>query len=177
MSDQELSGLLDKLDKKVKENTKVKAMAVKAEDAWVVKFEDLKTKTIRPTLESLGQRIRAREHDYNITETHFQRADNRALPIEASIRIDIYLNNERTRTIIGQDRRPHLAFTTHHRSQMVQVTICDVTSRGGVVSKIGDFPLDKVDAAFVKDKFVALFKRLLSQTGEPVTPRGRGGAR
>src|SRR5258708_1995153 len=135
MSDTELSGLLDKLDKTQKDSSKSKAAAIKAEDAWVAKFEKLKSEVIRPTFEALGLKVRAREHDYNIVETQFLRADNRALPIEASIRIDLYLNNERTRTIIGQDRRPGLAFSTHHRSQTVQVTICDITSRGGVTSQ------------------------------------------
>ena len=163
MSDQELSVLLDKLEKGRKDNAQDKAHATKAEDAWVVKFDKAKHDVIRPTLEALGEEIRKREHDFNIVEVPFRRDDNRAVPIESSIRIDIYLANERTRTVIGQDRRPHLAFATHHRSQMVQVTICDITSHGGVVSKIGDFPLEKVDAAFVKDKFIALFKRLIKQ--------------
>ena len=163
MSDTELSGLLDKLNKTQKETAKSKAAAVKAEDAWVAKFDKLKNDVIRPTFETLGQKVRAREHDFNIVETPFVRTDTRALPVEGSIRIDLYLNNERTRTIIGQDRRPGLAFQTHHRSQMVQVIISDITSRGGVVSKIGDFPLEKIDAAFIKDKFVALFKRLIAQ--------------
>ena len=177
MSDQELSGVLDKLEKTQKESAKNKAQAVKTEDAWVVKFDKLKHDVIRPALDALGQKVRAREHDYNIVETAFNRSDNRALPIESAIRIDIYLNNERTRTIIGQDRRPHLAFTTHHRSQMVQVTICDITSRGGVASKIGDFPLDKIDAAFIKEKFVALFKRLLAQQPGATSPGRRPGTR
>jgi len=175
MSDQELSGLLDKLDKKQKDSAKSKSAAIKTEDAWVAKFEKLKAELIRPTLEALGQKVRAREHDYNIVETQFSRTDNRALPIESSIRIDLYLNNERTRTIIGQDRRPGLGFATHHRSQTVQVTICDITSRGGVTSKIGDFPIDKIDQPFIKDKFVALFKRLLAQLpNESSSGRGRG---
>jgi hypothetical protein len=163
MSDTELSGLLDKLNKTQKESAKSKAGAIKAEDAWVAKFNKQKDDVIRPTFEILGQKVRAHGHDFNIVETPFLRTDTRAMPIEGSIRIDLYLDNERTRTIIGQDRRPGLKFSTHHRSQMVQVTICDITSRGGVSSKIGDFPLEKIDAAFVKDKFVALFKRLIAQ--------------
>ena len=174
MSDTELSGLLDKLGKTQKDSAKSKAAAIKAEDAWVAKFEKLKNEVIRPTFEALGQKVRAREHDYNIVETQFLRTDTRALPIEASIRIDLYLNNERTRTIIGQDRRPGLKFTTHHRSQMVQVTICDITSRGGVSSKIGDFEIEKIDAAFVKEKFVALFKRLIAQHPSEQQGRSRG---
>jgi hypothetical protein len=160
MADKDLGGLLDKLDKKGKPTPKEKSQAEKAEDAWIAKFEDLKRKVIRPTMESLGQEVRKREHDFNIVELPFKRLDTRPLPQESSIRIDIYLANERTRTVINAERRPYLAFTTHHRSQMIQVTICDITSRGGVESKIGDFPVEGIDTAFVKDKFVALFKRL-----------------
>ena len=54
MSDTELSGLLDKLDKTQKDSSKSKAAAIKAEDAWVAKFEKLKNEVIRPTFEALG---------------------------------------------------------------------------------------------------------------------------
>lgn len=160
--DEELKGLLDGLKEGHKTNVKGREKSLSAEDTWVAKFDALRRKVIRPTLEALGEQIRQREHDFNIVETPFLR-ENRAVPIEASIRMDIYLATERTRTVIGQDRRPFVSFTTHHRSELVQVTICDITAKGGVVSKIGEFPLDKVDAALVREKFIALFKRLLSQ--------------
>lgn len=160
--DDELKGLLDSLKASQKSNVQVRQKELSAEDAWVAKFDELRRKVIRPALEALGEQIRQQDHDFNIVETPFIR-ENRAIPVEATIRIDIYLATERTRTVIGADRRPFLGFTTHHRSEMVQVSICDITARGGVISKIGDYPLDKVDAALVREKFIALFKRLLSQ--------------
>jgi hypothetical protein len=36
-----------------------------------------------------------------------------------------------------------------------------MTASGGTVSGIGDFPLEKVDAFLVREKFIALFNRLL----------------
>ncbi len=55
-----------------------------------------------------------------------------------------------------------MGFTTNHKNQTVNVIICDVTSRGGIESKVAELPFDKIDAAFIRDKFVALFKRLLA---------------
>ena len=138
------------------------APKVSPEDAWVAKFNEHRQQVIRPTVEMLGKEIEKRGHDFLIVEREFRRG-NRAVPDEASIRIDIYLADEKTRTKINADRRPHLGFTTKHKAQAVVVTICDITSRGGSESKIGEFPLDKVDAAFIRDKFVALFKRLLAK--------------
>jgi hypothetical protein len=158
-----LKGLLDKLDKSGGPKAQDKSQAANAEDAWVAKFEDQKRKVIRPTLEALGQEVRKREHDFNIIEFPFKRLDTRPMPQESSIRIDLYLSNERTKTVINAEKRPYLKFETHHRSQMVQVWICDVTSRGGIDSKIGDFHVESIDANFIKEKFVALFKRLLAQ--------------
>ena len=163
MADKTLNGLLDKFDKKAKSTAQEKNQAEKTEEAWIAKFEAHKAKVLLPTLQALGEEVRKREHDFNIVQLPFKRIDTRPMPQESSIRIDIYLANERTRTVINADRRPYLKFETHHRSQMVQVTICDITSRGGVESKIGDFQIDKVDAPFIKDKFVALFKRLVAQ--------------
>lgn len=156
----DLSALLDGYNAKT--GSTGSTPKVSPEDAWVAKFNEHKAKVIRPTLEALGKEIESRGHDFLIAERDFRRG-NRAIPDEGYVRIDIYLADEKTRTKINADRRPHLGFHTHVKTQMVQVTICDITSRGGVESKIGAFPIDKVDTPFIRDKFVALFKRLLSK--------------
>ena len=154
----DLDSLLDKL-----EGSKTPATAAASpEDAWVAKFNEHRAKVIRPALEALGKEIEKRGHDFLVTEREFRRG-NRAIPDEAQIRIDIYLADEKSRTKINADRRPGLGFITKHKAQMVQVTICDMTSRGGVESKIGEFPLEKMDMPFIRDKFVALFKRLVAK--------------
>ena len=162
--DEEVKVLLDKLEKSTTVAAKDREKALTKEDQWVARFDEVRRKVIRPTLEKLGDQIRLREHDYNIVEAPFRR-ENRAIPEEASIRMDLYLATERTRTIIGADRRPFLEIKTHHRSETVQVTLCDITARGGVISKVGDFPLDKVDEPFIRDKFRALLNRLVAQAG------------
>ena len=154
----DLDSLLDKLDG----TKKAAATAVNPEDAWVAKFNDHRAKVIRPTLEGLGKAIEARGHDFLIVEREFRRG-NRAVPDEGQIRIDIYLADEKSRTKINADRRPGLGFVTKVKAQSVQVMISDITSRGGVESKVGEFPLEKIDEPFIKDKFVALFKRLVAK--------------
>lgn len=52
---------------------------------------------------------------------------------------------------------------THHKKQVVQVVISDITSRGGSESKVAEVPPEQVDAHLIKDKFVALFKRLAAK--------------
>jgi hypothetical protein len=154
----ELDSLLDKLD-----GNKTAATSKESpEDAWVAKFNEHRSKVIRPALESLGKAIEARGHDFLIVEREFRRG-NRAIPDEAQVRIDIYLADEKSRTKINADRRPGLGFVTKHKAQMVQVMISDVTSRGGIESKVAEIPIEKVDEAYIKEKFVALFKRLVSK--------------
>jgi hypothetical protein len=154
----ELDSLLDKLDGN-KAATTAKASP---EDAWVAKFNEHRSKVIRPALEALGKAIEARGHDFLIVDREFRRG-NRAIPDEAQVRIDIYLADEKSRTKINADRRPGLGFVTKHKAQMVQVMISDVTSRGGIESKVAEIPIEKVDEAYIKEKFVALFKRLVSK--------------
>ena len=132
----ELSSLLDSLDKSV---TVPGVVKVAPEDAWVAKFNDHRGKVIRPALEALGKELEKRGHDFLIVEREFRRG-NRAIPDEASIRIDIYLADEKSRTKINADRRPGLGFTTAHKKQAVMVTICDITSRGGNESKVAEPP-------------------------------------
>ena len=155
----DLSSLLDSLDGKA---PSAAATKVAPEDAWVARFNEHRQKVIRPELERLGKEIEARGHDFLIVEKEFRRG-NRPIPDEASIRIDLYLADEKTRTKINADRRPSVGFVTHHKSQKVQVTLCDITSRGGVESKVGDFPLEQIDSAFIRGKFIALFKRLVAK--------------
>ena len=155
----ELDSLLDRLEGN---KSTAAAEAASPEDAWVAKFNEHRSKVIRPTLETLGKAIEARGHDFLVVEREFRRG-NRAIPDEGQVRIDIYLADEKTRTRINADRRPGLAFVTAHKKQVVQVMISDITSRGGTESKIGEFPIEKIDEAFIKDKFVALFKRLVAK--------------
>jgi hypothetical protein len=154
----DLDSLLDKLEG----NQAAKSSAENPEDAWIARFNEHRAKVIRPALEALGKAIEARGHDFLIAEREFRRG-NRAVPDEGYIRIDIYLADEKSRTKINADRRPGLGFVTKHKAQAVQVMISDITSRGGHESKIGEFPLEKIDEAFIKDKFVALFKRLVAK--------------
>jgi hypothetical protein len=160
--DEDISGLLDNLSSAAKGNVSERELAVKAEDAWIEKFYEVRKNVIRPMMDKLGKEIQKRDHDYNIVETPFRR-DNRAIPDEATIRMDVFLDTERTRTLVGLDRRPHLMFQSHHRSERVHCIVCDITSRGGVVSKIGEFPLEAINEALVKEKFVVLMKRLIAQ--------------
>jgi hypothetical protein len=132
-----------------------------AENEWIEKFNAHRDKVIRPTMEELGKEVEKRGHDFHIFSKDFRRG-NRPMPDEASIRIDVYLADERTRTKINADKRPHVGFVTNHKKRTVNVVICDVTSRGGVESKVAELPLDKIDAALIRDKFVALFKRLVA---------------
>jgi hypothetical protein len=134
--------------------------ANREEDAWIATFNARRAKVIRPTMESLGAKLRAKEHDYNIVETEFRRV-NRAVPDEASIRMDIYLATDRTRTGIGMDRRPCLLFKTHHRSKLVHLIVSDMTDRGGEITKEGEYELEKVNDVLIKEKFILLFQRLM----------------
>jgi hypothetical protein len=134
--------------------------AIREENEWIAAFDKARAKVIRPTLESLGEKLRAKEHDYNIVETPFRR-DNRAVPDEASIRMDIYLATDRTRTGIGMDRRPCLLFRTHHRSKLVHLIVSDMTDRGGEIAKEGEYPLEQVNDVVIKEKFILLFTRLM----------------
>jgi len=153
----DLNALLDNYD-----SAKVNPPDTKGgEDAWIEQFNAHREKVIRPTMEQLGKEIEKRGHDFHIVARDFRRG-NRPMPDEASIRIDIYLADEKTRTRINADKRPHVGFVTNHKKQVVNVIICDVTSRGGVESKVAELPLDRVDATLIKEKFVALFKRLVA---------------
>lgn len=161
--DNEVGAALQRFNDSQSKKAKDLEQAFREEDAWIAAFEKRRKEVLRPTLEALGEQLRAKEHDYNLIETQFRR-DNRAVPDEASIRMDIYLSTDRTRTGIGMDRRPCLLFKTHHRSKLVHLIVSDMTDRGGEISKEGEYPLEKVDATLIKEKFILLFHRLMRKS-------------
>ena len=158
--DNEVGGVLERFNTALSDKKHQIEEAIKAEDEWIGTFDKRKREQYRPTLESLGEKLRAKEHDYNIVETQFRR-DNRAIPDESSIRMDLYMSTDRTRTGIGMDRRPYLQLKTHHRSRMVHLILSDMTDRGGVVSKEGEYKLDEVTDVLIKEKFILLVQRLM----------------
>ena len=158
--DNEVGGVLEAFNSSLTKAKRDIDAAMRAEDEWVAAFDAKKVKVIRPTMEALGEKLRAKEHDFNIVETQFRR-DNRAIPDESSIRMDLYLSTDRTRTGIGMDRRPYIQFKTHHRSQMVHMYLSDMTDRGGTIAKEGEYPLDKLNDVLIKEKFILLFHRLM----------------
>ena len=158
--DNEVGGVLERFNKSLTSKKQAIEDAMKEEDVWIASFDQKRKAVIRPTMEALGEKLRAKEHDFNLVETQFRR-DNRAIPDEASIRMDLYLSTDRTRTGIGMDRRPYLQFKTHHRSKLVHLIVSDMTDRGGEVSKEGEYPLEKIDHVLIKEKFILLFQRLM----------------
>jgi len=158
--DSEVGGVLEAFNSSLTKQKRDIEAATKAEDEWIAAFDAKKQKLVRPVFEALGEKLRAKEHDFNIVETQFRR-DNRAIPDESSIRMDLYLSTDRTRTGIGMDRRPYIQFKTHHRSQMVHMYVSDMTDRGGTISKEGEYPLDKLSDVLIKEKFILLFHRLM----------------
>jgi|SoiMethySBSTD1v2_1073268.scaffolds.fasta_scaffold79205_3 hypothetical protein len=160
--DNEVGAALQRFNESQTKKAQEIEQAIRDEDAWIVAFNERRDKVIRPTMDALGEKLRAKEHDYNLVETPFRR-DNRAVPDEASIRMDIYLSTDRTRTGIGMDRRPGILFKTHHRSKLVHLVVSDMTDRGGTVTKEGEYPLDRVTDVFIKEKFIELFHRLMKK--------------
>lgn len=158
--DNEVGAALQRFNDSQTKKAKDLEDAIRAEDEWIAAFEKRRRELIKPTLEALGEKLRAKEHDYNLVETLFRR-DNRAVPDEASIRMDIYLSTDRTRTGIGMDRRPCLFFKTHHRSKLVHLIVSDMTDRGGEITKEGEYTLEQVNDVLIKEKFIMLFQKLM----------------
>ena len=161
--DNEVGAALQRFNDSQTKKAKDVEQAMREEDEWIAAFEKKRKDVLRPTLEALGAKLQGKEHDYNLVETQFRR-DNRAVPDEASIRMDIYLATDRTRTGIGMDRRPCLLFKTHHRSKLVHLIVSDMTDRGGEITKEGEYELEKVTDVLIKEKFILLFQRLMRRT-------------
>lgn len=159
--DKELQELLDKYEERQLGRRENRAQALSDEDKFIEEFNELRLAVIRPGMERVGRQIRLRDHQYTITEGDFIRERGSiAKPDEAWIKMTIFLAHEPERTRVGDVGRPHLAFTTDHRTKKVILELSDKTAVGGQTWKEGEYLPNQISALFIQEKFLALFARL-----------------
>jgi hypothetical protein len=161
MSNDDLNELLDRFDARYEKRQSGLSTEQSDEEIFIAEFEKMRSTSIKPTLTQLGDKIKARGHDYAFREGTFTPPrGSRTQPDEAFLRMQIYLSNEGKPEAGDDDRRCYIMFRTDSKKKVVQIVASDLTSTGGEVTKEGEFMVQQFTPIYVTEKFVHLFRRL-----------------
>ena len=159
--DEQLDSLFEAYDKGQAGKRDNRENALTEEAQFLASFVEARENVIRPTLEKLGSKLRARDHDYSINEGYFKPPHgSRAAADEAFIRMRIFMSHLKDRTRTEASRIPFISFTTDHRLRKVIIHTSDYTEVGGSVTKLGQFDINQLNPIFIQEKFLFLFSQL-----------------
>ena len=150
-----LKSIFDKYDKKQAE-TKIEQERVKSEhELFLESFDKIIAETIRPTMEELGEAIKARGHNFEITESK-ETQDGQGRTTGATIRIEIHSNGQRPR--FGQvGDRPALTFIAGtYDNKLCSHVSTMMPGRGGSAGKRKDYNIADITKDVVEEEIIHL---------------------
>jgi hypothetical protein len=151
-----LGRMLDTYDER-KRAQKALEKKIRDEDAaFLTRFAELRKTIIRPVLEEAGEVLRARGHEFSISETEFAGGGTGELT-EAGITFIIVPQG--VGGPLSSDTHGHsFSMTTRHYSKTVWIDGGKAMNAGGASGSKNAYPLDRIDRALVEEallKFVA----------------------
>jgi hypothetical protein len=158
----ELGKLLDQYDAKRRAMEDRKRQVKTDEDTYRKGFADLRTRVIRPVFEAAGVILKARGHDFSISEDeHAEEPGGRTT--EAAITLQI-MPAGLEKSSDGDAPFPSLSVVTRDYNK----TVCIRSSNGvpkpsGTASPRGDYQLVQIDKALVQAELLKLIAGIVDR--------------
>jgi len=157
----ELGKLLDRYDENrraVEERTR---QVRTDEDAFRKGFADLRTRVVRPVFEATGAILKARGHDFSITEDEYA-VEPGGKSTEAAISIHV-MPAGMEKPAQGNARFPSLSIVTRHYNKSVCVLASNAVPRpSGAAGSRGDYQLAQIDAELVQTELLNLIAGIVN---------------
>lgn len=158
----ELGKLLDQYDEKLR-SVEERRRQVKADGAQFLKaFADLRLMVVRPVFEDFGAVLRARGHDFSITEREYA-LEHSDKAVEAEITMHIMPSGV-AESSLAADQLPSLSLVTRHYNRTVCIrassAVPQSTSSAG---PRGDYQLAQVNAELVKGELLKLIAEIVKR--------------
>jgi hypothetical protein len=158
----ELGKLLDQYDAKRRAMEDRKRQVKTDEESYRKGFADLRTRVIRPVFEAAGVILKARGHDFSISEDeHTDEPGGRTT--EAAITMQV-MPAGLEKSLHGDAPFPSLSLVTRDYNK----TVCIRSSNGvakpdGTASPRGDYQLAQVDKALVQAELLKLIAGIVDR--------------
>jgi len=151
----ELGKLLDQYDDKRRTVEERRQQVRTDENAYRKAFADLRTGVIRPVFESVGAILKARGHDFSISEDEYA-GEPAGKTREASISLHV-MPAGLEKSTQAETPFPSLSFITRHYNKTVCVRASNAVPKlNGAASPRGDYALGQIDKALVDAEVLKL---------------------
>jgi len=156
----ELGRLLDQFDENRRAVEQRKRQVKADEDAFREGFARLRASVIRPVFEAAGAILKARQHDFSVTEDEAVEGGSGAG--EAAICIRVMPAGTASTSLTGA-RFPSLCFVTRHYNKTVCVLASNaVPMPSGPAGSRGDYRLAQIDAELVQAELLKLIAGIVN---------------
>jgi len=151
----ELGRLLDRYDE-IRQAVEQRKRQLKTdEDAFQDGFAKLRSDVIGPAFEATGAILRARGHDFSVSEDeHAEEPGGKST--EAAITIHV-MPAGMEKPVHGNGRFPSLSFVTRHYNRTVCIFASNAVPKpSGAAGSRGDYRLAQIDTDLVQDELLKL---------------------
>jgi hypothetical protein len=160
--DVELAKLLDQYDDKRRTVEERRRQVKTDEDAYQKAFANLRREVIRPVFDAVGAVLKARGHDFTISEE-----DGAAEPAdktrEAAISMQI-MPAGLEKSAQPEAPFPSLSFVTRHYNKTVCIRASNAVPKlNGGASPRGDYPLAQIDKELVRSELLKLIAGIVGR--------------
>lgn len=157
----ELGKLLDQYDANHRAVEERKRQVKRDEDAFQDGFATLSASVIRPVFEATGVILKARGHDFSISENEIGREPGGKIT-EAALSIHIMPAGMEKPTH-GTAQFPSLSFITRHYNKTVCIFASNAAPKtSGAAGSRGDYQLAQIDTALVQTELLDLIAGIVN---------------
>jgi hypothetical protein len=151
----ELGKLLDQYDENRRAVEERRRQVKTDEENFQKGFSDLRTGVVRPVLESIGGMLKARGHDFSISEEEYA-AEHGGKITEAAISFHVMPAGMEKSTHLNA-QFPSLSFVTRHYNRTVCILASNAVPKpSGAAGSRGDYQLAQVDTELVQAEVLKL---------------------
>lgn len=155
----QLDGLMDKYEQRLAE-AKTKQEQIKLEEgAFLSEFKRLREEVIRTTMEEVGIHLKARGHDYRISEAE-ESVDAEGRTQDAEITFSIFPTGI-DRSLYRPENTPSISFTAPRYKKKISVHGSNMLpNRGGSAGPRGEFKAEEIDSALVEREVLGVLEEI-----------------
>ena len=154
-----LDGLMDKYEQRLAA-TKTKQEQIKSEEeTFLSEFKRLREEVIRTTMEEVGIHLKARGHDYQISEAE-ESVDAEGRTQDAEIIFSIFPAGI-DRSLYRPENTPSISFTAPRYKKKISVHGSNMLpNRGGSAGPRGEFKAEEIDGALVEREVLGVLEEI-----------------
>jgi hypothetical protein len=155
-----LNALLDKYDSKISQARAFEERSRMEQEAFVADFERLADEVMRPAMDAIGNALRGRAHDFEVS-ARSERVDRQGRLLDARITMSVFPAG------IPRDRytslnTPQVSFVCDRRARRIRVHDVTFMPTGtGRAASRGEWTIDRVTPAFVEKAILEFLKEIL----------------